>query len=411
MKLLIHTQYFPPETGAPPNRLLQLAKRLQSNGIRVTVLTAMPNYPKMKVFDGYRGKFYHFEMIEGIPVHRCWIYAGNSRSILLRLVNYFSFVATSLLIGLWKISKQDFIFCESPPLFLGISSWILTYAKSSRLIFNVSDLWPESAEKLGLVSNRHLLRLSTRLEEFLYRNSLMISGQTQGIVRNISGRFPLKKVFWLKNGADATEIAAIKGDPDWRKNNGFSNTDLILVYAGIIGHAQGLEVILHAAKELIDHPEIRFLLIGNGPVLDQLKGMKEELHLDNVTFIENRPKAELITILHAVDVAVIPLRKLDLFKGAIPSKIFENLALRIPVLLGVEGEAKEIFVDQGDAGWAFEPENSADLASKIRYIFDHRPEINIKGERGYQLLINDFNPDTIARDFLNALYDISGTTR
>lgn len=408
MKLLIHTQYFPPETGAPPNRLLQLAKRLQNQGIEVTVLTAMPNYPKMKIFDGYRGKFYCFETIHGIPVHRCWIYAGNSKSILLRLINYFSFVISSLWIGIWKTGKQDFIFCESPPLFLGISSWILTRIKSARLLFNVSDLWPESAEKLGLVKNRFLLKISTWLEEFLYRHSLMISGQTQGIVRNISGRFPEKKVFWLKNGADANEIGAIRGDPEWRKNNGFKEADLIFVYAGIIGHAQGLEVILYAAKELISKPDIRFLLIGSGPVLDDLKKMKDQYRLDNVTFLENRPKTELIGILHSADVALVPLRKLDLFKGAIPSKIFENLALRKPVLLGVEGEAKEIFVDQGDAGWAFEPENPDELASRICYIRENRSEISKKGDSGYRLLISDFNPDTIASDFLAALWNASG---
>lgn len=410
MKLLIHTQYFPPETGAPPNRLFQLAKRLQKKGVEVVILTAMPNYPKMKIFDGYRGKFYHFELMEGIPVHRCWIYTRTSKSIFPRLINYFSFVFTSLIIGLVKTGKQEIIFCESPPLFLGISSWLLVKFKKARLVFNVSDLWPESAEKLGLVTNRLLLNLSTRLEEFLYSQSVLISGQTQGIVKNISTRFPDKPVFWLKNGADATEVNSFSPIADWRAANGFKPDDFILVYAGIIGHAQGLQVILEAAAKLRGKPEIKFLLIGSGPVLDQLLEMKERDNLSSVTFIENKPKPELIGILHATDAAIVPLRRLDLFKGAIPSKIFENLALRKPILLGVEGEAKEIFIDNGHAGWAFEPENPTDLALTIEYLSDNRHLLKPSGENGFALLVRDFNPDNIAAGFLDTIRTAVGTT-
>jgi glycosyltransferase involved in cell wall biosynthesis len=402
-KLLIITQYFPPETGAPQNRLLQLAKRLQKKGVEAIVLTAMPNYPKMRIFDGYRRKIYHFETIEGIPVHRCWIYAGTSKAILSRLMNYFSFVITSFVTGLVKTGRPDFIFCESPPLFLGISAWLLAKLKGSKLIFNVSDLWPESAEKLGLVTNRTLLRLSTWLEEFLYAHSVLISGQTQGIVKNISSRFPGKKVFWLKNGADAREINSIPVDPGWRKKNGFTPDDFIFVYAGIIGHAQGLEVILQAAKILRHIAGIKFLLVGSGPMLDKLIAMKEENGLVNVIFLDNRPKNEVIGIIQSTDATIVPLRRLDLFKGAIPSKIFENLALRKPILLGVEGEAKEIFIDRGKAGWAFEPENPDDLADRILYLYENKSQLSLAGANGYQLLLNEFDLDVIASGFLQAM--------
>jgi glycosyltransferase involved in cell wall biosynthesis len=275
--------------------------------------------------------------------------------------------------------------------------------KRSRLVFNVSDLWPESAEKLGLVTNKALLKISTRLEEFLYRQSVMISGQTQGIVSNISSRFPGKKVFWLKNGADASEINNILPDPRWRSAHGFADEDFILIYAGIIGHAQGLEVILHAAEILKDNSKIKFILVGNGPVLDKLVALKEEKKLSQVFFMENRPKTDLIRIIHAADAAIIPLRKLDLFRGAIPSKIFENLALRKPIFLGVEGEAFDIFIERGKTGWAFEPENPVDLAERIRHVFSNKYLLNSMGENGYNLLVKEFNPDVIATDFLHTL--------
>jgi glycosyltransferase involved in cell wall biosynthesis len=361
----------------------------------------MPNYPEMKVHPGYRGKFYCREVIDGIEVHRCWIYAGTSKAIIPRLINYFSFVKSSFLVGVFKLGRQDVVFCESPPLFLGISAWLLSKVKRARLIFNVSDLWPESAEKLGLVKNRFLLGLSTNLEEFLYRHSLMVTGQTQGIVANISARFPSKTVYWLKNGVDIQDLAATPGNDDWRVREGFSSGDFLLLYAGILGHAQGLEVILEAARLLTDKPEVKFLLVGSGPVRDKLVTMKQEFQLDNVRFYDNRPKNEVIPFLRAADAAIVPLRKLDLFKGAIPSKIFENLALRKPILLGVEGEAKELIIDEGKAGWAFEPGNAGELATLIRFLLDHKELLGEAGNNGYDYLLRVFDLDRIAREFLD----------
>lgn len=399
MNFLILTQYFPPETGAPQNRLLQLAKRLQKMGVKVTVLTAMPNYPQMRIYESYRRKYHCFEVIEGIPVHRCWIYTGTGKTILPRLINYFSFVKTSFLTGLFKLERQDFILVESPPLFLGISGWLLSKIKCAKLIFNVSDLWPESAEKLGLVTNRALLDMSTWLEEFLYRQSVVVTGQTRGIVNNISSRFPNKPVFWLKNGVDVEELSAIPADATWRMANGFSDQDFLLLYAGILGHAQGLEVILKAAKLLQDKPEIKFILAGSGPLREALIGLKDRLELGNVFFLDNRPKREVVPAIRAVDIALIPLRKLELFKGAIPSKIFENLALHKPILLGVEGEAFELFIEQGRAGWGFEPENPEDLASKVRYLSDNRSLLQEAGNHGYDFLRREFDLDVVASEF------------
>ena len=202
MKLLILTQYYPPETGAAQNRLHELAVRLKKLGVEVKVLTAMPNYPRMKVFDGYRGKCRDKEEIDGIQVHRSWIYVKTSKSIFHRLVNYFSFVITSFFAGWFRTGKADFILCESPPLFLGMSAYLLSRLKRAGMIFNVSDLWPESAEKLGLIRSKFLLGMSKRLEECLYRKSVLVCGQTQGIVKNIADRFPDKRTYWLPNGAD-----------------------------------------------------------------------------------------------------------------------------------------------------------------------------------------------------------------
>ena len=403
MKILILTQYFPPEVGAPQNRLFELAMQLQKQGAEITVLTAMPNYPQMKVHENYKGKFYFYEEMNGLKIHRCWIFVGKSKSILKRLLNYFSFVKTSFLIGWFKLGKFDYLLCESPPLFLGISAYFLKKLKRAKLIFNVSDLWPESAEKLGLVTNKMFLKTSTRLEEFLYRKSFLITGQTQGIVKNISNRFPNKKVYWLPNGVDIDYYNPSMIHSNWRKENNFSDDDFILLYAGIIGHAQGLEVILNAANILKDKKDIKFVLLGSGPEKEKLISLKKEMNLDNVYFFETISKTEMPAVVGTINAAVIPLKKIDLFKGAIPSKIFENLAMEKPILLGVEGEAKELFIDNGKCGLLFEPENADDLTDKVLKLYNDRNLLMNLGKNGRNYIIENFNRKKIANNFFETI--------
>ena len=406
MKLLILTQYFPPEVGAPQNRLYELALRLRSKGIDISVLTAMPNYPQMVVHKEYKGKCYCKEDMNGLKIHRSWIYVSNSKSIIPRLLNYFSFVFSSLWFGLFKLKKQDVLLVESPPLFLGITAYLLSRAKGAKMIFNVSDLWPESAEKLEIINNKTLLSLATTLEEFCYRKSALITGQTQGIVRNIKSRFPNKNVYWLKNGVDIKFYDVNKAQSEsnaWRKANGYSEEDFILFYGGIIGHAQGLDIILNAAKILEDKPKIKFVMLGSGPEKERLLALKEELKLNNLEFYDAVPKTKMQEIIMDMNATIVPLKRLDLFKGAIPSKIFENLALKKPIILGLEGEAKELFIDEGNCGLAFEPENKEDLVKQILTLYNN-PELSKHlGENGLKYASENFNRDKIAEGLYEEL--------
>lgn len=405
MKLVILTQYFPPEVGAPQNRLYELAVRLKQRGIDVSIMTAMPNYPQMEIHKNYKGKCFCKEEMDGMTIYRSWIYVSKSKSVVKRLLNYFSFVFSSLFYGLFKLKRQDFLLVESPPLFLGATAYLLAKAKGAKLIFNVSDLWPESAEKLGIISNKFLLKSATVLEEFCYRKASLISGQTQGIVGNISSRFPKKDVYWLKNGVDINlydaEKTADKGK--WRESQSYGQNDFIFFYGGIIGHAQGLEIILNAAKRLEEYSDIRFVLLGNGPEKPKLLAMKEELGLKNLDFYDAVPKVQMHSIISDIDASIIPLKKLDLFKGAIPSKIFENLAMKKPVILGLEGEAKTLFVEQGKCGVAFEPENESDLTDKILQLYNDRELVKTLGDNGLKYASENFNRDKIAKEFYDKL--------
>jgi glycosyltransferase involved in cell wall biosynthesis len=405
MKIIILTQYFPPEIGAPQNRLYELAVRLADDGIDVQIFTAMPNYPQMEIATEYKGKWYVYETKNNLKIHRSFIYVSKSKSIVLRLLNYFSFVFSSLLLGTLKLKKADILICESPPLFLGISGWILSKFKHAKFIFNVSDLWPESAEKLGLVTNKTFLKMATLLEEFCYRKSTIITGQTQGICKDIKQRFPQKEVYWLPNGVDEKffNIHASEKLSDWRSDNDFADTDFILLYAGIIGHAQGLEVIINAAEKLVNNPSIKFILLGVGPEKEKLVALAHEKKLKSVFFFDAQPKAMMPSIVNAIDVAVIPLKKLDLFLGAIPSKIFENLAMKKPILLGVDGEARSLFIEKGNAGLFFEPENHLDLADKTMQLYNDRKSVEDYGINGYNYVLNNFSRNKISNDLITEL--------
>lgn len=403
MRLLILTQYYPPEIGAPQNRLHELAVRLKANGINVEVLTAFPNYPVSEIMKGYENGKNRFEEIDGIPVNRAWIHVSKSKGIISRLLNYFSFVWSSYWKGR-KMKNFDYLLVESPPLFLGYSAMALATKLNAKLIFNVSDLWPESAEKLGIVTNKRLLNLAYNLEAKCYTKAHLITGQTQGIVDDIRARFPGKNVYWLPNGVDVSfyNPSEIQGG-SFREKNGFSPTAILFFYGGIIGHAQGLEVILKAANLIRENNKIKFILQGSGPELAMLLELKKTLNLNNVHFLEPVSKREMPAILKSIDVALVPLKNLPLFQGAIPSKVFEALAMEIPLLLGVDGEARKHFIEKGNAGLFFQPENAEDLAKQALFMAEN-PEKRLEmGKNARIYVCEHFDRNKIAADFLKEL--------
>jgi glycosyltransferase involved in cell wall biosynthesis len=412
LKLLILTQYFPPEIGAPQNRLYELALRLTKLGVDITVLTAMPNYPQMEIYHGYENKKYLYQEEAGLKIHRSSIYVSKNKSIVTRLKNYFSFVISSMLVGNRKLGQFDFLLCESPPLFLGFSAIFLANRKQAKLIFNVSDLWPESAEKLSVVKNKWLLMLAYKLEASLYKKSVLVTGQTQGICQNINQRFPKVKTYWLPNGVDIDYYnPETISTTAWRSENNFSENDIIFLYAGIIGIAQGLEIVLEAAKHFKNRINIKFVMLGSGPEKEKLIQMKEAEDISNVFFLSAVTKLQMPAVLKSVNAAIIPLKKLDLFLGAIPSKIFETLAMRVPILLGVNGEAKKLFVEKGNCAIYFEPGNSVALAQAIGILLDNPDQAAKMGENGRRFVNEWFNRETIAGNFYKELLILQNVTK
>lgn len=406
MRILILTQYFPPETGAPQSRLYSLARNLSDHGVEVCILTDMPNYPKMEIFPGYNGLLFLKEKEQSLTVFRSYIFVRKNPGPAGRLLNYFSFVLSSLLVGLIKTGKQDVIICESPPLFLGLTALFLRRSKKAKLVFNVSDLWPESVEKLGIIKNRTLLKLAYSLESRIYRKSYLVSGQTQGIITNIKARFPSVKTFWLRNGIDFTQFDISADGREFRKMMGLSDNDFALVYAGILGHAQGLETILNAAEKVKEQSRIKFFIVGDGPEKNSLVRLAQKKNLSNVVFLENKPRNEIPSIVVGCDAYIVPLKKLDLFLGAIPSKLFEPLAMGKPIILGVDGEARDLFINKGKCGLYFEPENSSSLCDCINILANNPALVRELGENGKQYVRQNFDRQKIGDEFYDEIMRI-----
>lgn len=405
MKILFLTQYCPPEVGAPQNRIFEFAKQLKKFGHEVTILTAMPNYPRGEIFEEYRGKKIVKETIDGIDIVRTGIYATKSKDFVKRLRNYLSFTWSSVFSGAKHIEEQDVIITESPPLFLGWSGYVLSKMKRAKFVFNVSDLWPESAEKLGVLHNKAMIKASTWLEEFCYRKAAAVTGQTKGIVDNIVSRgFDKNKVHIITNGVDTEFFKKENKSEEFRESIGIEDK-FAVVYAGIHGIAQGLEVLVDAAEIIKEEKEIQIVFIGEGPEKPMLMNRVKEKKLENVTFLPMQHKKDMPKIIASMDATVVPLKKLDIFKGALPSKMFENLASEIPIVLAVEGEAENL-INSAKAGIVVEPENSKEIAEAILRLYKDKELREKLGENGREYAIRNFSREAIARKLENILLEL-----
>jgi len=397
MRVLFLTQYYPPEIGAAQHRLASWACTLKRAGHAVTVLTALPNYPRGRIFEQYRGRMWMEEEVAGIRVIRAWIYATKSKRFVPGVLSYLSFMVTATVLEMCRAGAQDWVVVEMPPLFLGIAGLLLSKLKRAKLVLNVSDLWPESAVALGVLRNRLVIRLAELLGRFLYRQATLITGQTQGIVDGIRARCPEGVPVWLiPNGADVEAfLTTSQGDPSSgiRKEFGLEGK-FVVGYAGLHGLAQGLETLIQAARILADHKDVVFAFFGDGPEKERLIRLSDELHLTNVRFYPPQPSARMPEVYSLFDVALVPLKAHSLFKGALPSKMFEAMAAGVPVVVAIRGEAQAL-MEQAEAGICVEPENAqAILQLYVDPILRRR-----MGANGRRYVEQYFDRTEIARKF------------
>ncbi|MDQ2872296.1 MAG: glycosyltransferase family 4 protein [Candidatus Eremiobacteraeota bacterium] len=399
MRVLILTQYYSPEIGAPQTRLAAFARELVRRGHEVEVVTAMPHHLQGRTYVGYRRKFYMRDEIDGTIVHRTWVYAATGTG-LRRIANYLSFTVTSL-VGLALAKRPDVVFVESPPLFLSIPGWIAALRYRAKLIFNVADLWPDSVRDLGVMPDGIMIRLAESLEAWTYRRADIVNAVTNGIDRVLRDdkRVPDRKLRFLPNGIDIDTFAPRAPVERLRRTLDIDDRR-VFIYAGTHGIAQALQHVVDAAK-LVDDRAI-VLFVGAGPTKRSLIERARRDGVKNVRFVDAVPLDVMPDYFSLAYGAIVPLVSTGLMRGARPSKLFPALASGVPIVYSGEGEGARL-VSDARAGVVVAPEQPALVAEAMRWLCDHPAEQAAMAVAARQLAVDRFAWSSIVGSWLTSL--------
>ncbi len=406
MKILFLTDNFPPESNAPATRTYEHCKEWIDKGAEVTVITCVPNFPKGKVFAGYKNKWYQKEMVDGIKVIRVWTYITPNRGLFKRILDYLSFCIAGF-IASWFV-KTDLIIATTPQLFTAVAGYLTSIVKRKPWVMEVRDLWPESIKAVGAMEQSRVLKILDRLVLFLYRKADKIVVVTDAFKeRMIACGVQPEKISVIKNGVHLHQYQPRE------KNNSLVNklnlqNKFIVAYIGTHGMAHKLDFILECAAQ-VDEERIHFLFIGEGAFKQRLVDMAKRMQLKNVTLLDAIPKNKVADYINISNVALINLKKSDTFKKVLPSKIFENAAMGKPILLGVEGEAKAL-IKEYEAGLCYEPENKNDFLKQLDSIYNNEERYAIMKKGGIRLA-KDFDRRKLAIRMFTVLRAIVPSTR
>jgi glycosyltransferase involved in cell wall biosynthesis len=365
MRILFLTDNFPPETNAPATRTYEHCVKWVELGFQVTVITCFPNFPKGKIFEGYTNKLYKKENIDGITVIRVWSYITENNGFVKRIIDYASYAIISFLFGLFV--KTDLIIATSPQFFTAISGRILSVFKRIPWVMEVRDLWPDSIAAVGSMNkNSRSFKVLKRIEHHLYLSASRIVVVTNSFKKYIIKEHKIKpkKVGVFTNGVITNNLKKPKPNDviTLKESLGLKNK-IVISYIGTHGLAHGLEFILQSISKIKDS-KYHFLFVGDGAEKQNLLEYSKTLESNNFTFLESVSKNEMPLYIGISDFSLVNLKKSDEFKNVIPSKIFENIAMYKPILLGVEGESKKL-IDAYGVGVCFQPENEESFLNAL----------------------------------------------
>ena len=401
MKILFLTHNFPPEVNAPATRTYEHCAEWVSLGADVTVITCFPNFPQGKIYDGYRKQWKKTEWINGIKVVRVWSYITANEGLIKRTLAFISFSITSFYAGFFE--KGDVIIATSPQFFAALGGRTLSFWKHKPWIMEVRDLWPESIKTVGAMKDNMFLRYFEWLEKRCYKSARKIICVTDSFKQTISKKgIDPEKIEVVKNGANLNLFQPQEKDKSILLKHNLENK-IILGYIGTHGMAHNLSFILDCAKKIDDKQNIHFLFIGDGAEKEDLKRKVSNEKITNVTMLESVSKDEIKNYISILDVSIINLKKSELFKTVIPSKIFENAAMEIPIFIGVDGEARSI-IEQYNAGLFYQPEDHDSFIKELNEILI--PDNYKEFKTGCRKLALAFDRKKLAKKMLEIISEI-----
>ncbi len=368
MNILFLTENFPPESNAPAIRTHEHAKLWQASdpSVRVTVLTGAPNHPRGRVYPGYRNRLWQREQVDGIEVVRVWTYPAPNRGVLRRSLDYLSYLVSATLGSLF-LPRPDVVVATSPQLLTAVAGWLVSLRMRRPLILEIRDLWPESISAVGAMRQGLLLRTLAGVARFLYRRARLVVPVTQAFAAKLEDLgVDRDRLAVVPNGIDADALPDLESRASVRARLGIPPDAFVAAYVGTLGMAQGLGTLLDTARLARNDAGMRFVVVGDGADREELLHRIGSERLDNVLFLERRARPEALSILAASDVSTVLLRDRPVFETVLPSKIFEAMALGVPIALGVRGEARRVVVDECRAGVAIAPEDPEALLAALR---------------------------------------------
>lgn len=395
--------------GAPSARASELARHWADAGHQVSVLTGFPNHPTGVVPAAWRSRLrgltFH-ENVGEVDVFRTWLWPLPNFKAHERMRNYVSFCISAGLRGL-LLPRPDVIIASSPQLLVGLSGWWLAFTRQIPFVFEVRDLWPESLTAVGVGGENSLLHHTlAAIAKFLYQRADRIVVVTAAFKDHLIGRWrvPAEKIDIVENGvetdlfapADRDSIAALRRELS-------AESRFLVCYIGTMGMAHGLETLLDAAAKLqSENPAVLFLLIGEGAEKERLRELAQSRRLKNLRFLDQQPREQIAAFICASDVCLVLLKKTDVFKTVIPTKMLEFMSCGRCVILGVQGQAQDI-LERAGAGLAIEPENAQALAFAINQLAKDRDLARSLGEKGREYILQNFSRANTARKYIGVL--------
>ena len=414
MKILYVSQYFSPEMGAPAARAAELAQHWTQAGHDVSVLTGFPNHPTGVVPPEWRSRLHrltHHEKVGRVDVFRTWLWPLPNRKAHERMRNYASFCLSAAVRGL-SLPRPNVIIGSSPQLLVGLAACWLAFARQAPFVFEVRDLWPESLIAVGVGSENSILNKTlSAIAGFLYKHSDHVVVVTSAFKDHLVEHWRVlpEKISVVENGVETDLFAPQPVDANLSLRQQLEAEGKFLVcYVGTMGMAHGLETLLDAADQLRqEKPNVLFLLVGEGAEKERIKAIAQSRGLSNVRFLDQQPRERIPAIISASDAGLVLLKKTDVFKTVIPTKMLEFMSCARPVILGVEGQAQKI-VEEAGAGIVIEPENSSALAHAIKRLAGDLSLGATLGKNGREYIVRRFSRKQTAEDYIQVLQELCG---
>jgi glycosyltransferase involved in cell wall biosynthesis len=403
MRILFFSHYYPPEINAPASRTSEHCREWVRLGHEVTVITSAPNHPKGKLYPGYKNKLFQTEIIDGVKVVRVWTYLAANEGFLRRTLNYVSYMLTAVL-AVPRLPRPDAYVSTSPQFFCGLAGLIAARMRWRPWVLEIRDLWPESIISVGAMRKGLVIRVLEWLERLGYRKADRIVTVTDSFVPHIAARCQDdSKIDVIKNGVDLSLFRRGSDSATAKRKLGVEGR-FVAAYVGTHGMAHGLDTLLDAAAALKGDPLIAFLMVGDGAEQARLAARVASERLDNVRIVGQLPKTRMPDIWAATDVSLILLKRSDTFQKVLPSKMFEAMAMEVPIVLGVEGEARALLEAAG-AGIAITPESVEELAGAVVRLRDEAALAASCGRQGVAFVREHFDRARLARRYIDVLED------